>query len=255
MLLATILWSTEAGPPGDMDRTLEAYTEIAPHYGEYSEKRQAYLDAVDALVIQRLHPSMRLLDIGSGDGRRLKKIMESSGVATAVAVEPSDGMAALCERMVDVPVYRVTVEQLAQLDIDSFDAVTVLWNVFGHLPNSETRKLALQNIAKKMAPGGRLFLDVNNRHNAAAYGWGRVIRRIVVDTLAFDERRGDARYEWKIGDKTFPASGHLFTPKEMDDLLVSAGFVIKERIAVNYSSGKCSSSPFAGQLFYSCYLP
>ena len=141
--------------------TLEAYSAIAPVYSEYSGKRQTYLDAIDNLVISHIRPDMRLLDVGAGDGRRLFKIISATGIKDFVAIEPSPGMAKVCEERTGVKVHQICAENLGDADIGTFDVVTALWNVFGHIPNSAARLAALKNIASRLNPGGRVLLDVN----------------------------------------------------------------------------------------------
>lgn len=239
---------------GNQHNTLKAYDAIAPLYAEYSEKYRAYLNAVDQLVIQRLTPGMRLLDIGSGDGRRLKKICDHHHLTDVVSVEPSAEMSALCHKNTGFNVHRLCGDELETLKEAHFDAVTVLWNVFGHMENSAKRLKTLTCIAAKLKPGGMVLLDVNNRHNQSAYGRWNVFKRRIIDALAFDERRGDAHYEWDIGGQKFPASGHLFTPKEIETLFTQAGFTVAERWSVHYANGTVSASPFNGQLFYRLQL-
>jgi hypothetical protein len=147
-------------------------------------------------------------------------------------------------------VHNICGDELEQLNESAFDAITVLWNVFGHMANSEIRLKTLQGMATKLKPDGVVMLDVNNRHNQLSYGRWNVLKRRIIDAIAFDETRGDAHYEWKIGDKSFPASGHLFTPHEIERLYMRAGFYGVERWSVNYATGAVSASPFNGQLFY-----
>lgn len=237
-----------ASGPGT-DRTLEAYNAIAPVYEEYSMGRRAYLDAVDGMVISRLRPGMRLLDVGAGDGRRLEKIRKAAGITDSVAVEPTPGMARICRERTGLPVHEIFAERLGEVDMGSFDAVTVLWNVFGHIP-SPGRLPALRNIADKLKAGGLVMLDVNNRHNAPAYGSLKVFGRVVLDALDFRESRGDASYAWKIGDQSFKSSGHLFTPGEMEGLIRGAGLKVRERWSLDYRTGAASRSKYRGQLFY-----
>lgn len=232
------------------ENTLKAYDAIAPHYAEYSEKRQAYLEAVDRLVISHLKPGMRLLDVGSGDGRRLKKIADALGLRDVVAVEPSTEMAALCRKTTGFTVHALCGDALDELKEGPFDAITALWNVFGHMENSATRLQALTLMAQKLKPQGIIMLDINNRHNRLAYGRWTVFKRRIVDALQFDEKRGDVQFEWKIGDQSIPASGHLFTPGEIERLFVQAGLCVAERLSIDYANGALSSSPFNGQLFY-----
>ena len=229
---------------------IDAYSEIAPHYEEYSSARLGYLNAVDEQVEKRLSSDMRLLDIGAGDGRRTVKIQTALGLKDIVAVEPSAGMAALCREVIQGKVYEITAEDLSPVEESDFDSALALWNVFGHIPGSAMRLKALQEIFKKLKPGGILMMDINNRHNACAYGLGTVFTRVLVDMLNFNEKRGDASYVWKIGDKEFQASGHLFVASEIEGLFKKAGFHIEERFTLHYLTGSLSKSKYHGQLFY-----
>ena len=230
--------------------TLKAYDAIATLYSEYSAKYSDYLNAVDTLVIDRLTPDIRLLDIGSGDGRRLHKIASHRGLTDVIAVEPSKEMAALCRANTGFTVHRLFGDELDRLPEPGFDAITVLWNVFGHMADSKIRLKTLGLMKARLKPRGSILLDVNNRHNRLAYGHWNVLKRRAIDIFAFDERRGDVHYHWKIGNESVPSSGHLFTPGEMVGLFTQSGFRVAERMSVNYANGKVSASPFDGQLFF-----
>ncbi|MBI1861055.1 MAG: class I SAM-dependent methyltransferase [Deltaproteobacteria bacterium] len=227
-----------------------AYDSLAPKYAEYSSQRLPYLDAVDDVVIQHLKPHNRLLDLGAGDGRRLEKIMQRSGVSDAVAIEPSPVMARLCRMKAGVPVHEIFAQDIEPAQIGRFDVVTALWNVFGHIPDSPARLEALKKISAALKPGGLLILDVNNRHNATAYGIVKVLLRTVVDTVWFKESRGDATYTWNQGDKIIRSKGHLFTPSETEKLFSQARLKILKRFSLNYVTGEVSHSRFRGQLLY-----
>ncbi|MCW8164694.1 class I SAM-dependent methyltransferase [Verminephrobacter aporrectodeae subsp. tuberculatae] len=229
---------------------LRAYDAMAPLYAQYSSRYRNYLDAVDQLVIDRLEPGIRLLDLGSGDGRRLHRIAAHHGLTDVVAVEPSSAMAALCRQTTGFAVHQLFGDELDRLPQTGFDAITVLWNVFGHMADSSVRLKTLGWLKAKLAPGGAILLDVNNRHNRLAYGRWNIFRRRLLDALAFDEKRGDVHYQWQIGQQSLPSSGHLFTPAEMAGLFQRAGLHVAERLSVNYANGAVSSSPFDGQLFF-----
>jgi SAM-dependent methyltransferase len=229
---------------------LLAYDAVAPHYEEYSKTKGAYLSAVENLVISKLKPHFRLLDVGAGDGRRLAIIKDRVGLTDITAIEPSKEMAKICREKAQVPVIEIFAEKINELDIGSFDVVTALWNVFGHIPSSGARLQSLKNMAGKLKKDGIIILDVNNRHNALAYGRFKVFMRTIVDGLWFKESRGDTSYDWKIGNQTFKSSGHLFTPAEIEGLFTEAGLKIVERFSLNYMTGELSTSKFRGQLFY-----
>jgi len=210
---------------------------------------ESYLVAVEKQVIAELSPGDRLVDIGSGDGRRLSRIMNAVSGISCVAIEPSVGMSEICRQTVKGEVYTAPVEEIDKLDIDQFDVVTSLWNVFGHI-SSDARLGALENIADKLRSGGKLILDFNNRHNAASYGRLRVAWRRILDVMYFREERGDATYEWHINGKVYQGHGHLFTPREIESLFAKTGFSILRRLTINYKDGKISQSKYDGQLFY-----
>lgn len=230
--------------------TIGAYDAMAPYYAEYSVNRKNYLESIDDIVIKAVLKKNRLLDIGSGDGRRLAKIKKMANLVDIIAIEPSEKMVSICREKAKVTVIKATAEEISELDIGQFDAVTALWNVFGHIPDRRGRIKALENIRSTLAPDGILILDVNNRHNASAYGYFSVIKRMLIDTFNFKEERGDAYYEWKVSDKVFHSKGHLFTSSEIEDLFNMTGFKIKSRFSVNYSSGEVSSNKYQGQLLY-----
>ena len=131
--------------------TLKAYDTIAPLYAEYSSRYRDYLSTVDQLVIERLAPGTRLLDLGSGDGRRLHKITSHLGLTDVVAVEPSSEMAALCRKTTGFPVHQLFGDELDRLPDTGFAAVTVLWNVFGHMADSAVRLKTLGLLKAKLA--------------------------------------------------------------------------------------------------------
>lgn len=230
--------------------TLAAYDAIAPLYADYSEKYTRYLESVDTLMAARMPASASLMDVGSGDGRRLKKLIDATQPKHVIAIEPSSEMAALCEKTTGVTVHPLCADQLHTIADTDFTVITAMWNVFGHMQDSAARIEALKQMRAKLADDGIIMLDVNNRHNQRAYGVWNVMKRRIVDALAFDETRGDAYYDWQIGEQSFPSSGHLFTPAEMNTLFTASGLSVRERLSVNYHTGETSTSPHNGQLFY-----
>ena len=226
------------------------YDALAPHYREYSRSRQAYLEAVDRIVL-RLAPGPveAILDVGAGDGVRGMVLARKLGARRVVLAEPSREMAARCRALGADAVWEVPAEHLPRSEA-KFDVILCLWNVLGHLPDLPARLAALKAMQELLAPGGALYLDVNNRHNAAASGWLRVAARRWVDFLSPDERRGDASYEWRIGGLNLPAMGHLFTPGEIEGMIEASALRVARRIAVDYATGGESPSPYRGQLLY-----
>lgn len=176
-------------------------------------------------------------------------LAQALGVRTVVLCDLSAEMARKCRELRPDEVWQVAAEDLPATDL-RFDVVICLWNVLGHVASRAGRVRALARIKDVLADGGTVFLDVNNRHNASAYGASTVAGRVVLDLLKPDERRGDASFAWKIGDRVFPAMGHLFTPMEIAGIIRDSGLVVKKRVSVNYATGKLYASLYMGQLLF-----
>lgn len=228
----------------------EIYNALAPHYREYSRKKSAYISGVDRFILDHTPVGAQsLLDVGSGDGIRGMSLAKQMNIGTIVLSDVSENMIAKCRELNPSDVWQVPAQNLPDTG-QRFDVITCLWNVLGHLPGRDARIRALKRMAGLLSNKGLIFFDVNNRHNGSAYGFFRVFARIVTDFLKPDERRGDASFNWPIGDLLFPAMGHLFTPAEIQGIIASSGLNIKNRVSVNYATGTHSLSPYQGQLVY-----
>ncbi len=227
-----------------------AYDALAPYYRDYAARKSAYLTSVDRYILMNApHSPMGLLDVGAGDGVRGMGLAQRLGIGHVVLCEPSAEMAARCRERGPAQVWQIAAEDLPEMT-ERFDVILCLWNVLGHLASHEARLAALKGMARLLSDRGRMYFDVNNRHNASAYGWLTVMGRLVLDYVAFDERRGDASFNWQIGEQTFPARGHLFTPAEIERIVRDSGLYIADKVAVDYASGKLSRSSLRGQLLY-----
>ncbi len=230
--------------------TGDIYDALAPHYREYARSKEAYLAAVDRFILQHCPGRVEaLLDVGAGDGVRGMGLARELKAKRVVLCEPSREMAVHCRKLEPHAVWEVPAEELPQNE-PPFDVIVCLWNVLGHLSDGRRRVAALKAMKGLLTPAGAVFLDVNNRHNAAAYGWLKVLGRRFADFLSPDERRGDAAYEWKVGGLSLPGMGHLFTPGEIEGMISESGMRVTRRLAVDYATGEYSVSPFRGQLLY-----
>lgn len=226
------------------------YDRLAPYYRAYSETRTAYLSAVEAIVIRDMPIDARsMLDVGSGDGVRAARIARARGLTTLVLCEPSTAMLAAGQIPEATDVWPVAAENLPEGG-PTFDVVTCLWNVLGHVPDHAARVIALRRMASLLATNGSIFLDVNNRYNARTYGWTPTLRRALHDVLSPSKANGDVSMTWSVGGATIPARTHIFTPREIDGLLREAGLRIKRRYVVDYDTGERTRFVFEGQLVY-----
>ncbi|HEX4485118.1 MAG TPA: hypothetical protein VH088_02560 [Terriglobales bacterium] len=70
-----------------------AYDLLTSQFPAIANRRKRYPDAVDNLIVHRIpHGSKNLLDVGSGDGGRARKISSIGKIEFTVLLEPSSGM-------------------------------------------------------------------------------------------------------------------------------------------------------------------
>lgn len=228
-----------------------AYDLMAPHYREYAEKKSAYMTGVDDFILSNLPEHIEsLLDVGAGDGIRGMALAGKIGVDKVILCEPSEKMAEFCKQLNPSDVWQCRADELPIPSEMHFDIITCLWNVMGHIPDYEARVASLKSMARMLATGGRIFMDVNNRHNANAYGFWTVSVRRFLDCIKPDYKRGDVKFEWDINGQKIPASGHLFTVAEMRGIIKDAGLRIVKTVAVDYLNGAISNDITKGQMVF-----
>ena len=224
-----------------------AYDQLAPHFALIREKRRAYCDAIDRLVVRNLPPQARsLLDVGSGDGSRAESIA-SSQLRDVVLLEPSAGMRRLIRPGHEVWTSRI--EDLQTSD-HTFDVITCLWNVLGHIMPAGKRLEAMRNMRSLLSPNGLLFVDVQYRYNARHYGLWNTLGRIVRETVKPSILNGDVNVSWPAENGFVRTNAHLFSRHEMLSLFREAGLTVQDCRIVDYATGRQRSCRFCGSLFF-----
>jgi 2-polyprenyl-3-methyl-5-hydroxy-6-metoxy-1,4-benzoquinol methylase len=131
-----------------------------------------------------------------------------------------------------------------------FDVITCLWNVLGHVEHAADRARGLARLGALLSSRGLLLIDVNHRYNTRAYGLLRTAARVVWDILRPSETNGDVVVDWALGEARCTTHGHVFTHPEMKALAQAARLTIKERLAIDYSTGRPVPSAWKGHLLY-----
>ncbi len=222
-----------------------AYDRIAPVYERIAEKRRAYLDSIDRLVISGIpRQSRSMLDVGSGDGARARRIAQARDIAELVQLEPSVAMQGR-----DAQFRTMRAEELHLLE-GEFDVITCLWNVLGHIFPSEARSELLRQFARLASPHGRIFIDLQHRYNMRHYRAIPTAFRFVRDRLKWHETNGDVVVAWDVEGVRYATRGHVFTHREFRSLAKAAGLNIETRFVVDYATGECRRWSFEGHLLY-----
>jgi SAM-dependent methyltransferase len=240
--------SPALAPAASLLDPVAAYDRIAPIYARLADQRRAYLDAVDRLVVAGIPPGSRsLLDVGAGDGARAPRIAAAAGLPDLVLLEPSAVMRSYCPSHATIWAMRAEDLHLRQ---GSFDIVTCLWNVLGHILPSAARLEVLRQFARLVSPRGRIFVDVNHRYNARHYGYLATAMRFLRDRTAPPGSHGDVQVAWNIGGRRCATTGHVFTHPEFAALARAAGLGIEKRYVVDYATGQLRRRGVDGNLLY-----
>lgn len=244
------MWGRHAprcAPPELLD-PVAAYDRIARIYASLAKQREAYLEAVDRLVVAETPPGSRsLLDVGAGDGTRAARIARDAGLRQVTLLEPS-------ARMRSYHPATATVWAMRAQDLHSqqgpFDVITCLWNVLGHILPSAARVEVLRQIARMVSPQGMIFIDVNHRYNARHYGAFATAMRFLRDRVSPVGSHGDVRVVWDVEGRPCATTGHVFTHPEFSALAHAAGLRIEKRFVIDYASGQLSRRSLEGNLMY-----
>ena len=245
--------------PEHFDDPVAAYDRLARHYADLSRRRELYLRGVEREVVSRIPKgSGSLLDVGAGDGSRAVHIASQIGIKRIVLVEPSKQMSGKPGQRVEVwPARAEDLERddnagphasLAGTIAETFDVITCLWNVLGHIPTEAKRLSAFAAGGRLLAPRGRFFLDVNHRYNLRSYGIVPTGVRWLHDLFSPSENNGDVRAEW--AEASVSTYGHVFTHREIMHLADTAGLELEERVVIDYDDGRTCRFAFQGNLLY-----
>ncbi len=231
-------------------RSTDFYTQFASEYDTYANEKRLYLAAIDAEIVARKKSCESMIDIGCGTGGRSLRLAEKLKVKDLTLIDQSEGM------LSHIPAKDAIHTICADLSRPGWnvqakaDLVVCLWNVFGHIPTREGRLQALKNSASCMHSESILFLDVNNRYNAAHYGIFSVLRNIMTDFFRPFVNNGDYPLTISTSQGALQTTVHLFSPRELDPLFKEAGLVLQRCTAINYRTGKRAATFFGGQLLY-----
>ncbi len=225
-----------------------AYDRVAPVYARLAAERRAYIEAVERLIAVEIPAgSGSLLDVGAGDGARARRIAEAAGLRELVLLEPSAAMRSYCPA--EGTMWAMRAEDLGR-QAGSFDVITCLWNVLGHIFPSAARVEVLRQFGRLASASGRIFMDVNHRYNARHYGALATAERVLRDWVSPGEGNGDVTITWNIDSQRCATTGHVFTPREFDRLAQSAGLRVEKRFFVDYASGETRRRSWEGNLLY-----
>jgi SAM-dependent methyltransferase len=222
------------------------YNAIAKDYDLLSNERMKYLNAIDDIIISdnKFKMIINYLDIGSGDGRRSIKIINSLNPISSTLVDDSSKMLNQIKLKKNLNLINNSFFDL-ETD-DKFDLITCLWNVVGHIDSKMLRKRFFHLVEKKLNLEGVIYFDVNNRYNISQYGYSNVMKNLEMDFLYPSERNGV--FNIGVGEKKTTVFIH--NPFEVADYIKDLKLEIQNIYFIDYNTGEIKDTFFEGQLLY-----
>ncbi|GGD84951.1 class I SAM-dependent methyltransferase [Planktosalinus lacus] len=222
------------------------YNVIAKDYTLISKERINYLNAVDDIIISENKNKKinNYLDIGSGDGRRSLKMINSLNPLNSTLVDDSSKM---LEQIKSVKNLTIANNSFFDYKTDrKFDLITCLWNVIGHINSNTLRKQFFQIIEKRLNSGGVFYLDVNNRYNITHYGYSNVMKNLKIDFLSPSDNNG----VFHIGEGDKKTKVFIHNPFDLTSYVKNLNLEIQKTWFLDYNTGEIKDTFFEGQLFY-----
>ena len=226
------------------------YSKFAPYYHSYYLKRNKYLRGVDSYIVSFLinNKIKNYLDIGSGDGVRAQKLANEINAKKIALMDNCLEMVQLSKKIKNTNVIYDDIVKYRNHKC-SFEAITCLWNVFGHIDRVEMRQSALNNISSLLDRGGYVFIDVNNRYNFKNYGFKTLLNNLLKDIFKPSIKNGDIMFEIIMKRLKLHAKVHIFNPWELDCLIKKTDLKIIKKIYINYKTGT-KDFFLGGQILY-----
>ncbi|MFZ4536845.1 class I SAM-dependent methyltransferase [Propionivibrio sp.] len=167
----------------NISTSTEYYDAIANSYSRETEKRKQYIISINEWVRDWLRSQLctNILDVGTGDGKRLLNILQDVNYLSLSIIEPSTKLINIAQS--NFPKSNFCNRDLKDCDFpkSSFSHVLSLWNVLGHVTN---RHEFAAKIFQLLEPDGYFIFDVNNRYNIQNYGFISVARNYLKDILS-----------------------------------------------------------------------
>lgn len=221
----------------------EYYNRIASKYRDQSHSRDAYLSGIDHLIAKYIpNPSRGLfMDIGAGDGVRIKKLQERLNIRQLALVEQSDILFEKAHK--ELPQAKIYYDDFIQANIPtgSVACAFALWNVLGHVGSASR---FFEKAWDVLQENGTLIFDVNNRYNIQHYGLLAVVRNYIKSVFR-SKRSG----YFLIGSEDSQSWVYIFSKREIVGLLKKSGFNIEKIFFVDYATGDVVANSFRGQIF------
>lgn len=206
-----------------LEKTRQDYDTIAEDF----DKKRDYIPPDFAILQNYIDSGDKILDLGCGNGR-LKEIIGDK--FDYYGVDTSGALIRIAKNKYPDGNFFVSKPLSLPFENNFFDKVFCL-AVFHHIPSEAIRKEFLEEIKRILKPKGQIVLtvwDLNNDKKAKNLFFKNVFLKLFGKSkLDFK----DIFYPWKdsAGNIVINRYIHIFSEEELEKVIESAGFIIKEK--------------------------
>jgi len=204
-------------------KNTEDYNKIANIF----DKRRNWIPPDFTILEKYINQGERILDLGCGNGR-FSEVVGSN--ADYYGVDVSERLIEIAKEKYPNGKFFVSEPFALPFENNFFDKVFCL-AVLHHIPSKKFRKDFLKETKRILKPDGKLILtvwDLNNSPKARRllfkYTFFKLIGKSKIDFK-------DIFYPWKDsrGEALIHRYIHIFSERELEKLIESIGFIIKEK--------------------------
>jgi ubiquinone/menaquinone biosynthesis C-methylase UbiE len=206
-----------------LEKTRQDYDVIADDF----DKKRDYIPSDFAILQDYIDSGDRVLDLGCGNGR-LKEVIGNK--ADYHGTDVSGTLIRIAKNKYPDGKFFMSKPLSLSFENNFFDKVFCL-AVFHHIPSEKIRKEFLKEISRVLKPMGKIILtvwDLNDNKKAKQLLFKNVLLKVIGKSkLDFK----DIFYPWKnsAGDVVINRYIHIFSEKELEKIVESVGFIIKEK--------------------------
>jgi ubiquinone/menaquinone biosynthesis C-methylase UbiE len=202
------------------------YQEIAAEYDRTRRKTTTPLWQKMDEYARKVSSGNRILDVGCGNGKLLEFLPANIDY---LGIDSSKKMIEIsASRFPGKKFKTADILELQKLNETDFDEIFCI-AVIHHLPGQDLRIRALQNMAEKLNPGGKIIITAWNLWSQKKFR-KLLFKNLALKLLGGNKMEiGDIVFDWKGSNKQTASKRyyHAFTKKEFKKIIKKAGLTPK----------------------------
>ena len=229
---------------------------------QFPDSSQTDREVAGLIAMLALAPQQRIADICCGYGRHLVRLTSHGYAVLGMDISPMmlrRAQAQLARAGIETPLVQADARELPFAD-SSLDVVLNLFNSFGYCASDEDNQQILNETARVLRGGGKLFLDTRNAQHQILFAPTRLLMPVgdgtkLILKCTYDRQTHRLISEWRYavdGPVVHHASIRLYVLQELNEMIAAAGL---HRLALYANYGGTAFSGYQRQLLYVAQKP